>query len=116
MQPPHTHKTTVRKNHLELPICRAHVKTPAANMLETDAVGPACVCVCVFFSCFKTMLSISLFFELVGEGESGRLAATSTRGGTEGDARGPSASSGSKRGTNPRRCQQPATAGMGNLP
>lgn len=67
-------------------------------------------------SSFKTTLSISLFFEPVGEGESGRLAATSTRGGTEGEARGPSASSGSKRGTSPRRCQQPATAAMGNLP
>lgn len=80
-----------------------------------DTVGPFEV---VFFSffCFKNQLSISLFFELVGEGESGRLAATSTRGGTEGEARGPSASSGSKQGTNPRRCQQPVTAGMGNLP
>lgn len=116
MQPPHTHNNC-KKTHLELPICRANVKAPAANMLDTDAVGPACVCVCVcVFSCFKTMLSISLFFELVGEGESGRLAATSTRGGTEGEARGPLASSGSKRGTNLRRCQQPATAGMGNLP
>lgn len=87
-----------------------------------DAVALACVAFSLssippfFFLFFKTTLSISLFFEPVGEGESGRLAATSTRGGTEGEARGPSASSGSKRGTNPRRCQQPATAAMGNLP
>lgn len=55
--PPYT-QNNCKKNHLELPICRAHVKTPAANMLDTDAVGPACVCVCV---CFLALKPCSVF-------------------------------------------------------
>lgn len=107
-------KTTVNKP-FKLAICRAHIKTPAAK--HAGCVWRRlCVAFFSLLSLSPPVLSISLFFEPVGEGESGRLAATSTRGGTEGEARGPSASSGSKRGTNPRRCQQPATAAMGNLP